>query len=201
MTLPALIVAGVALAVDMPSVLRPLGLSAPGFDPPSIRVVVQLAGNDQSKQEFAVSQTAARYGGIVSPSRGKPEGPTYVQIVFEPSSLQAQRALLDLAIRDLGESGAGVLSGRSEELLPSLEDRMAVVAKEAEGLAAERSALGAALKTAPQTSRLVDERLAQLSIFDPQREPRRAVLVVRLAAELSPMTNDIIIMPGVEQKP
>lgn len=197
----AALTAGVALAVELPAVLAPLGLAVPAPEPPSVRVTVQLAGDGQRKQELAVSQTAARYGGIMSPSTGKPEGPPYVQIVFQPSTLSAQRELLDQVIRDLGASGAGVLSGRSEELLPSLEDRRAFVAKESEGLAAERSALGAALKTAPRAMRLIDERLAQLSAFDPRLEPRRAVLVLRLAIEVSPATNDVLMTPGVEKKP
>ena len=134
--------AGLALALDMPAVLAPLGLSVKPAEPPTIRVSIQFSGNDRRKQELALAQAASRRGGAVLPAEGKPEGPKYVQVVFPPS------------------------------------------------------ALGHALDSAPETGRLIDARPASLTIFDPQREPRRAVLLVRLALEASPAEEILMTPPG-----
>ena len=198
MTVLAAFAASLALAVDMPRVLVPLGLSVPASEPPTIKVSIQLAGNDARKQDLAVTQTAARYGGVVAPAEGKPAGPKYVQIVFPPNSVQAQRGLLDRVINDLGSASAGVISGRAETLTPALEERKAAVAKEAAALAAERSALAGALDSAPETTKLIDSRLSSLGAFDPQREPRRAILLVRLADEASP-ASEIMMTPPVKK--
>ncbi|MBI4348492.1 MAG: hypothetical protein HY553_16750 [Elusimicrobia bacterium] len=202
-------VAGLASAAEprsaaMPAVLTPLGVAqaAPAAAPASVRHHVQLAGNGQERLEAAIAQTAARFGGRVVPSAaGRPAGPKYLEIVFPPSSLRAQRMVLAQAVKDLGASGAGVISGDREELLPTIEERRAQVAAEAEALKAERAALGESLGKAPLTAKLVDERLAAITLFDPEREPRVAILVVRLAAEVSPATDDVIVTPGVKEKP
>ncbi|MBI5200588.1 MAG: hypothetical protein HY925_03295 [Elusimicrobia bacterium] len=178
--------ASAVLAAGMPAVLTPLGLTTPAPLPPTFQISVKLAGPSDGARarEFAVTQSASRYGGAIAPAEPRAEGPKIVRIVFPATSLQAQRAVLEQVLSDL--SNAGAVSAREESVTPTLDERKAAVAAEAAALAAERAALGALLDAAPQTKSLIDSRLASLNAFDAQREPRRAVLLVEMAPEAKP---------------
>ena len=75
-------------------------------------------------------------------------------------------------------AGVGVLRGKSERLVPTVEDRKAQAKAEIASLAKERKEISAALEKTPLINAYLDLKVSELEKLDPSTETRRGMLLV-----------------------